>query len=145
MGTNRQILQGKGNVIMTKNSKWKFPLSPLPFFLPFFTHYPFQLNQKTSFTPTLLQQNIYFSAISNGFNWLNSRPWVAHKFILTMYPVMYTKKNWQNLTNKSTFVLRKQIKKTCGNWRGIFGDLLLRGKFRNILKLHVIIKQNINI
>ena len=42
------IKQGKGNVILTNNSKWKFPFNPFPLFLPFFP-LPFQLNQKNKF------------------------------------------------------------------------------------------------
>ena len=36
---------GKRNVILTKNSKWKFSLNPLPFFSPSYT-LPFQLHKK---------------------------------------------------------------------------------------------------
>ena len=43
--------QGKGNVILTYNSKWKFPLNPFPYFSP---SYPLPTSsiKKTSFTPT---------------------------------------------------------------------------------------------
>ena len=59
LSQNFHISQGKGYVILTNNSKSKFPLNPLPFFSPPPYPLPFQLHQKkTSFTTNLLQQNI---------------------------------------------------------------------------------------
>ena len=46
--------QGKGNVILTNNSKWNFPLNPLPFFLPF-------LPTSLSVTPTKYKFNSNFT------------------------------------------------------------------------------------
>ena len=67
-----RYIQGKGNVILTNYSKGKFPLNPLPFFLPF-------LHTSLSVTP---KNKFYFKftptkyLILNGINWLNSIPWV---------------------------------------------------------------------
>ena len=54
------IIQGKGNVILTNDSKGKFPHNPLPIFLPFFLFTPFQLHAKTRYTTTLPKVSWFF-------------------------------------------------------------------------------------
>ena len=77
------------DVILTNNSKGKFPHNLLPLFLPFLPT-PSQLHKmmkKTSYTPTLLNKILNFAEISIRIDGMNSSP--CYLFCLYVHPCIF--------------------------------------------------------